>query len=744
LAVKVTLYIPEAEAYGNLRGIAAEKFDVAKAFAYTDPKLAAQQAVAAAKEGATSVLFAGEEHFTDAKLTVLKELGAKILRSSRIVERAGENLPKDPKAYNVQTALPEGGRLFLSPDGLYSAISCKTGAGNIILVPAEESRLENAIEEGAFEDTRSAKDKINDVLSAIKETGKTVAVFGNAPCAALMSVIKSVDPESGIFAESEKKEDEEGADESGKKYAAERAKEAADSLGRDIGAYISMPAEDGSVTLAVSGSESAKIEVFRPLEGEDKKHLMAAAVVRLCEMAQSAAEDGIQIPTYRDIRLSKKAFIGVLSGIGVAVLACIIACIVLFSKGSSVSESPAEKSGTSDYALETLSEESETSESFVVDFLDNAQSSILETELSVITSTFFAGNSSDGAGSGFTTSPTSIPALETTTGSSVMLSKDNLNEAGKSESKTDSKNENKSETETETGKEGAETTTSTTAKVYSGKFTFTVYGWGHGVGMSQDGAKVMAKNGKNYKQILAAYYPGTTIVSGDQNTPMYVEEPDANGEGGMTLHEFLCKTVKQEIGDGAPFEALKAQAVCAYTYAMRKGNFGAGQTIDYGFNYKGTNVERAVMEVLQITSEEQQPHATYISSGGTYINAVYYSNCAGTTTSSVNAWGGARVSYLCGGTKSPEQTMISTAEFTAQEMLSLIKSYASRNGLTPNISDNPAEWLKIVSHDGAYNNGIGYIDDMNVCGMSMIGNTFRTSLMGGKLKSHCFTFVYTP
>ena len=35
-----------------------------------------------------------------------------------------------------------------------------------------------------------------------------------------------------------------------------------------------------------------------------------------------------------------------------------------------------------------------------------------------------------------------------------------------------------------------------------GKFVFTTYGWGHGVGMSQDGAIQMAKDGKNYKEIL--------------------------------------------------------------------------------------------------------------------------------------------------------------------------------------------------------------------------------------------------
>ncbi len=36
-------------------------------------------------------------------------------------------------------------------------------------------------------------------------------------------------------------------------------------------------------------------------------------------------------------------------------------------------------------------------------------------------------------------------------------------------------------------------------------------GWGHGVGMSQLGARALAKQGKNYKQILEYYYPYSSI-----------------------------------------------------------------------------------------------------------------------------------------------------------------------------------------------------------------------------------------
>lgn len=43
-------------------------------------------------------------------------------------------------------------------------------------------------------------------------------------------------------------------------------------------------------------------------------------------------------------------------------------------------------------------------------------------------------------------------------------------------------------------------------------FLFTVRGYGHGLGMSQHGADLMADAGANYGEILEHYYPGTRLV----------------------------------------------------------------------------------------------------------------------------------------------------------------------------------------------------------------------------------------
>ena len=45
----------------------------------------------------------------------------------------------------------------------------------------------------------------------------------------------------------------------------------------------------------------------------------------------------------------------------------------------------------------------------------------------------------------------------------------------------------------------------------AGNFVFTGKGWGHGVGMSQNGAKGYALQGYNYEQILKHYYTGVTV-----------------------------------------------------------------------------------------------------------------------------------------------------------------------------------------------------------------------------------------
>lgn len=704
MAEKVTLYIPESTQSESV--LIAGSVQIGETINYTDARTVIRDAIENATNGGTAVLAVSTEQFADVKLLLLKNLSVRILRSSKISAVLGDRLPEKSKEYNIHTAIPEGGEAFVSADGLYSALSCKAGSGFVVLLPLEQERLAQALEAGAVScavPAKSSKAMLADCIEKVIASGCRIAVADFGKSVALMAVVNSVNPSQDTFVPVTALTDVKyGA----KDFEANLAKAAKETGEYDFGVVVSEISSDG-VTICVSDSETARVEKLAAQPGEDAKKLLASAVIRLCEMTEEAADEGnVSAPMAGISNISKKSFIIVISCLIVAIVACLALCIALFATGNEVTDDIAQGSNYSNDMAELGEvEPSLEGDITLTTIVTELESTILDAFDDYTT---YIGGDAQGNGA---------QAVYTTQAGNLAF------DLGLT-------------TEPVTDENG-----NTVPQEIKGKFVFTVYGWGHGAGMSQDGAIAFAREGRSANWILTYYYPNT-VIKVDPNTPMYVDEPDENGEGGFTLLAFLCKTVKQEIGDGAPYEALKAQAVAAYTYAMYHGDFGAGQTIDYNFNYEGTNVERAVMSVLNITSAEQQPHCNYVSYNNRYANTVYYSNCAGTATSSVNAWGGSKVPYLCGGMSSPEEVDITTYEIEASEMKKLIQSYANSNGLSVDFSGNPATWLNIVNHDGAYNKAVGYIGTIEVCGNPISGNEFRSRVMGGKLRSHCFTIQY--
>ena len=75
-------------------------------------------------------------------------------------------------------------------------------------------------------------------------------------------------------------------------------------------------------------------------------------------------------------------------------------------------------------------------------------------------------------------------------------------------------------------------------------------------------------------------------------------------------------------------------------------------------------------------------------------------------------------------------------------------NYFVQNGKfrEPGLIEHIAQSASAFAGYGYFKQGkpapIGYIGEINVCGMSMMGNVFRTKLMRGGLRSHCFTVEY--
>ncbi|MBR5512995.1 MAG: sporulation protein [Ruminococcus sp.] len=102
-----------------------------------------------------------------------------------------------------------------------------------------------------------------------------------------------------------------------------------------------------------------------------------------------------------------------------------------------------------------------------------------------------------------------------------------------------------------------------------GKFAVVTYGWGHGVGMSQNGANFYATySGWTYQDILFHYYPDTYLMDTGE---AYDEEITVAGVSGDVL-SMVSQIVFNEVGSTMNYEAIKAQAVAVYTYCKYNGN----------------------------------------------------------------------------------------------------------------------------------------------------------------------------
>ena len=281
--------------------------------------------------------------------------------------------------------------------------------------------------------------------------------------------------------------------------------------------------------------------------------------------------------------------------------------------------------------------------------------------------------------------------------------------------------------------------TSTTAPQpsTSGIFTFYVFGYGHGVGMSQTGANYLANQGWTWAEILSHYYydPGTSIVQGDK----YPSKITYAGTDYNT-REYLAKALESEMGASFHREALKAQCVAIYTFAKyNKFNLD---------NDAHAYVTATPSSVVYSVVDEVMENGFYIAYGNSTALTPFHAMSAGKTTSYYNVWGKnseTHVSYLAGGRKSYGDYLHndykSVYTITSADLKKLIES---NEDLKVNLSGDPSTWLTILTHDQAIREDIGYVSTINVGGMVLTGNDFRLKVMEGRIRSHCFALQYTP
>lgn len=253
-------------------------------------------------------------------------------------------------------------------------------------------------------------------------------------------------------------------------------------------------------------------------------------------------------------------------------------------------------------------------------------------------------------------------------------------------------------------------------EIESGNFGFTTYGYGHGVGLSQNGANHYASlAGWDYRQILQHYYPGTYI----SNTGTAAKETiSAGGVSGSAL-DIVSMVTYNEVGSSMSNEAIKAQAVAVYTYIKYKG----GSASDL---YPASNPPQNVVDAVKSVLGE----AIYYD--GSYALAMFCASSGGSTASCYDIFY-EDIPYLrsvsCEYDSQYDPHYGTVEVFSAEELKSILES-----NLGIVLSDDPSNWVTIIEGDG------GYAANVIVDGQVTVkGNDFRYYL---GLKSPKFDCTY--
>lgn len=214
------------------------------------------------------------------------------------------------------------------------------------------------------------------------------------------------------------------------------------------------------------------------------------------------------------------------------------------------------------------------------------------------------------------------------------------------------------------------------------------------------------------------------ISSYDENDQLSVK---INGKTVTdSAYDIVCMMVQAEMGTTFRAEALKAQAVAAYTYVKYNNQAGVNPAVVAKTSISA-NVEEAVRAVIG--------EAVYYN--GSYANTTYCAANAGVSNNSEDVWGGS-LPYL---TSVKSEGDKQSTYYGYETRLSL-KYVADRiedyHNIDPyDYSDDPADWF------GDYDCGAGkYVSTIEVCGRNLKGRSVREGLLQSKIRSAAFEVEY--
>ncbi|MBR2471345.1 MAG: stage II sporulation protein D [Clostridia bacterium] len=253
--------------------------------------------------------------------------------------------------------------------------------------------------------------------------------------------------------------------------------------------------------------------------------------------------------------------------------------------------------------------------------------------------------------------------------------------------------------------------------------------------------------------------PGFNIVSGI-NVSEYkptlsfkrvtVYNPETDKVMEMDLEEYLCGVISAEMPASFPYEALKAQAVAARTYIVKRCENSALSDTHKGAmvctssshcnawlskeermaKWDKNEAEGNWNKIVSAVNDTSGEIMTY---DGAPITAVFYAISSGKTENAEDVWGG-NVPYLQSA-ESPYDSQApgysSEASFSEKEFKNIILA----SGKDADLSEPPSKWYKNENRSEG-----GAVLECNIGGAVFKGTEIRSLF---SLRSHNYTLSYT-
>ncbi len=234
-----------------------------------------------------------------------------------------------------------------------------------------------------------------------------------------------------------------------------------------------------------------------------------------------------------------------------------------------------------------------------------------------------------------------------------------------------------------------------------------------------------------YKQVVVENGKFVVYSTGDFNNPDYTYLYVVG-----SAREIVIEAVVAEISDWYAEEAIKAQAICDYTYLRKKNIYGTIPPIHLvSYNYNRSRVEKCVDAVLGL--------AVYYN--GEMIQSTFTAATPGYTNSSYDVWG-VHYPYLVSVDSSWEMKYDTFKRVGNSFSSSYIKQRVS-SVLGIELKGSPANWFSIK--DTLESTEYGWVTSVAVGGKTtygdgkkITGRVIREQVLDFEIDSPAFTVSY--